>query len=188
MNPHAKPHLPLQFDLGDGLILRAPGPGDAEAVFAVVVGNREHLRVWLPWVDGSRAAQNTRDFLEQDAELRERGVTATYIILEKGEVAGFVGLHDIDPANRSFLIGYWLAKSSEGRGLITRSCRYLVTVLFERYGMERAVIRCDVRNARSAAIPQRLGFTLEGVERHAQRVNGEFIDLERYSLLRGESL
>lgn len=168
------------------MVLRAAEPDDAEEVFAVVDSNREHLRVWLPWVDGSQAARDTRAFLQQDAELRSRGETATYLVLENDAVAGFIGLHAIDPINRSFLIGYWLAKSSEGRGLITRSCHHMLTVAFEFYDMERAVIRCAVGNTRSAAIPKRLGFTLEGIERHGQRLHGGFVDLEIYSLLRGE--
>ncbi len=174
------------FDLGGGVSLRAAGPDAAEAVYAVVDANREHLAVWLPWVDGSRQPKDTRAFLERDAVQHSLGVTATFFIREGDAIAGMIGLHDIDPINRSFLIGYWLAKSSEGRGLATRSCRRLLMASFEECEMERAVIRCAVGNTRSAAVPRRLGFTLEGVERHGQRLNGGFVDLERYSRLRGE--
>ena len=52
--------------------------------------------------------------------------------------------------------------------------------------MERAVIRSALGNIRSAAVPKRLGFVLEGLERHGQKLNGRFIDLERYSRLSGE--
>lgn len=183
MNPQPISQFPLMFDLGGGLRLRAAEPDDAETVYAAVDRNRDHLRAWLPWVDGSQSVRDTRIFLEQDAEQRVRGVTATYLILDDGALAGFVGLHDIDQVNRSFLIGYWLDKRSEGLGLITQACRYLVKTAFEQFGMERAVIRCAMGNTRSAAVPKRLGFVLEGLERHGQRLNGEFVDLERYSLL-----
>ena len=186
MTPNPIPRFPPVFDLGGGIILRAAEPDDAEAVYAVVDRDRDHLRIWLPWVVGSQSARDTRAFLEQDSELRVRGVTATYLILENGEISGFIGLHNIDALNRSFLIGYWLAKRFEGRGLIARSCRHLVKIAFECYDMERAVIRCAAGNTRSAAVPKRLGFVLEGIERHGQRLNGEFVDLERYSLLSGD--
>jgi ribosomal-protein-serine acetyltransferase len=97
-----------------------------------------------------------------------------------------IGLHDIEWTNRSFLIGYWVTARAEGRGLITRACWALVNVAFEEWGMERAVILCGVGNKRSAAVPRRLGFTLEGVARHAQLLHGEFIDLQVWSLLRAE--
>lgn len=187
MHPSPRQKLPPVFDLGGGLVLRSADPDDAESVYAVVDANREHLRTWLPWVDRSRSASDTRAFLEQDAGQRARGVAATFILFLDDELAGFIGLHEIDQINRSFLIGYWLAKRFEGLGLMTRSCRHLLTVAFEQYDMERAVIRCAIGNARSAAIPRRLGFTLEGIERHGQRLHGGFVDLERYSRLRGDS-
>jgi ribosomal-protein-serine acetyltransferase len=188
VNPLAGPQFPPVFDLGGGVLLRAAEPGDAGALYAVVDSNREHLRLWLPWVDGSREPKHTRAFLERDAELRARGVTATFLVLEHEDraVAGMIGLHDIDTVNRSFLIGYWLAKRAEGRGLIARGCRRLMTAAFEECDMERAVIRCAVGNARSAAVPKRLGFTLEGIERHGQRLHDGFVDLEIYSRLRSE--
>ncbi len=52
--------------------------------------------------------------------------------------------------------------------------------------MERAVIRCAVGNSRSSAVPKRLGFTLEGIERHSQRLHDGFVDLEIYSRLRSD--
>jgi ribosomal-protein-serine acetyltransferase len=182
----ADPQFPSVFDLGGGAVLRAAEPDDAQDLYAVVDLNREHLRVWLPWVDGSQEPKHTRAFLEQDAGLRVRGITTTFLILENGAIAGMIGLHDIDTVNRSFLIGYWLAKHSEGRGLITRACQCLLKAAFEECDMERAVIRCAVGNARSAAVPKRLGFTLEGIERHGQRLLGGFVDLEIHSRLRGE--
>lgn len=186
MNPLAGTQFPPAFELGGDLILRAAEPDHAEAIFAVVDRNREHLRVWLPWVDGSQEPRHTRAFLEHDAGLRARGETAIYLILENDAIAGLIGLHDVDAIDRSFLIGYWLAKSSEGRGLITRSCQRLLSAAFEESDMERAVIRCAVGNSPSAAVPKRLGFTLEGIERHGQRLHGGFVDLEIYSRLRSD--
>jgi ribosomal-protein-serine acetyltransferase len=187
VNPLGSPHFPPLFDLGGDVLLRAAQPDDAEAVYAVVDLNREHLRIWLPWVDGSLEPKHTRVFLEQDAEQRARGMTATFLILEDGVIAGFIGLHDIDTNNRSFRIGYWLGQRCEGRGLMTRSCQRLLTVAFDWYDMERAVIRCAVGNTRSAAVPKRLGFKLEGIERHGQKLHGGFVDLEIYSRLSSDA-
>ena len=49
----------------------------------------------------------------------------------------------------------------------TRDARHrqaLTTVAFGLVGVERVVIRCDVSNAPSAAVPRKLGFTLHGTE------------------------
>ena len=179
-----RPTFPARWELGSGAALRAVHPDDAEAVYTLVDESREHLRAWLPWVEASRNADYTREFFEHVVQQREREATAAYLILEHDRIAGMIGLHDIDWTNRSFLIGYWISAHAQGRGLITRACRALVKLAFEEWGMERAVIQCGVGNGRSSAVARRLGFTLEGVARHAQLLHGEFIDLQVWSMLR----
>jgi ribosomal-protein-serine acetyltransferase len=46
------------------------------------------------------------------------------------------------------------------------------------------VIKCAVVNERSKAIPERLHFTFEGIEREGQNLNGEYTDLMVFSMLR----
>jgi ribosomal-protein-serine acetyltransferase len=52
----------------------------------------------------------------------------------------------------------------------------------------RVVIQCAVDNVKSCAIPLRLGFTLEGVLRQSDMLNGQFLDMNVYALLRNEWL
>jgi len=64
--------------------------------------------------------------------------------------------------------------------------RKLVEFAFRNMEMNRVQIRCGVGNHKSAAIPRRLGFTLEGIERAGERHDHSYIDLEVYSLLKKE--
>lgn len=41
-------------------------------------------------------------------------------------------------------------------------------------------------NTKSIAVPIRLGFTFEGVERNGELLHGHFIDLEVYGLLKSD--
>jgi ribosomal-protein-serine acetyltransferase len=45
------------------------------------------------------------------------------------------------------------------------------------------VIEAVVDNTRSRAIPERLGFTQEGILREAKRIRGRFEDAALYSML-----
>jgi ribosomal-protein-serine acetyltransferase len=161
-------------------------PEDAEEIFGAVCANREHLGRWLPWVESTHEVSDTRKFLEQVAANRREGKTAAYSVRVRGALAGLAGLHDIDQANGSAQIGYWLAAAYEGHGWMTRSVRALVCMAFEGAGLERIEIRCAAGNTRSQAIPRRLGFTYEGRLRSAQGLHGGRVDMLVYGLLREE--
>ena len=53
-------------------------------------------------------------------------------------------------------------------------------------GLNRIVIKCAVGNERSRAIAEKLDFKKEGILRQAEWVNGKFLDLYQFSLLREE--
>jgi ribosomal-protein-serine acetyltransferase len=47
--------------IGDDAELRLLEERHAEALFALIDGSREHLRRWLPWVDGNQSAGDARE-------------------------------------------------------------------------------------------------------------------------------
>jgi ribosomal-protein-serine acetyltransferase len=103
-----------------------------------------------------------------------------------GEFAGSVGCHAIDWANRACSIGYWIESRRQGQGIVTRSVADMLDYLLDSQRLHRVVIQCAVDNHRSCAIPKRLGFTKEGVLRHAERVGDRWLDLVTWSILEDE--
>ena len=177
---------PERVEVGPGLELRALQPEHADVMFALVDAERAHLRVWLPWVDGTRAVTDTRAFLLDVCAKRAAGQTLAYGLWEGEALRGVLGFHDISASNGNLQVGYWLSREGEGRGLMTMSVAAMLSVAYDTLQMERVEIRCAVRNRKSWAIPERLGFSLEGVMRHFQRLHGEFVDMRVYSLLERE--
>lgn len=182
----APPFAPALIPVSADCELRHLEPSDAEEIFAVVSANRDHLGRWLPWVESTREAGDTRKFLDQVAANRAQGKTAAYSLRLRGELAGLIGLHDIDEANGAAQIGYWLAARFEGQGWMTRAAGAVIEMAFSGLGLDRIEIRCAAGNRRSQAIPRRLGFTLEGRLRRAQRLHGGRVDILVYGLLREE--
>jgi ribosomal-protein-serine acetyltransferase len=89
-------------------------------------------------------------------------------ILCDGRIAGLIGFHRIDWANRLTSLGYWLGEAWQGRGLMTASCQALIDHGFSALNLNRIAIGCATGNVRSRAIPQRLGFVHEGTLRDAE--------------------
>jgi ribosomal-protein-serine acetyltransferase len=96
------------------------------------------------------------------------------------------GFNAIDWQNRRTEIGYWLAPPFQGRGVMTKTCRFLVAYAFAELNLNRVEILCAVENLRSRAVPERLGFREEGVLRQAEWVRDHFNDLVVYAMLAEE--
>ena len=176
----------MQLKIDSNTKLRSVEIKDADALFRVVDAHRAHLRPWLPWVDRTRSADDTRAFIEKSIKNEEKGTGLAAIIEERDEICGAVGLDSIDEKNRSSDIGYWLRHDVQGRGLATRAVVCLIEYAFTTLGLNRLGIRAAPSNRRSRAVAERLGFREEGILREAERHGDRFVDLVSYSLLRRE--
>src|SRR5579859_137424 len=162
--------------VGENIIVRPYRAGYGESLFAAVEESRKHIEPWLPWGDKHKSAEDSEEFVRKAAahwDLREDLPVGLWH-RETGAYLGGSGLHRIDWEVPAFEIGYWLRKSAEGRGYMTEAVRLLCGVAFETLSAERVEIRSATGNLRSAAVPKRLGFVLEGTLRSSKRVtNGE---------------
>jgi ribosomal-protein-serine acetyltransferase len=69
---------------------------------------------------------------------------------------------------------------------MTRAVAALIEHAVSVLELNRIEIRAAVGNARSHAVPQRLGFREEGTLRQAERVGGVYLDVVVFSLLASE--
>ncbi|WP_108652752.1 GNAT family N-acetyltransferase [Dongshaea marina] len=160
--------------------------GHAQEVYALVDNDRQHLRQWLPWVDQSTELKDTEGFIELSLEQERAGKGAQFIILSDEKVAGLVGINLIDLQHCRAEVGYWLAEGFEGQGIMTRSVATVLAYAFDTLGLNKLEIRCASGNHKSQVIPQRLGFHYDGTLRSHEKLNGEYVDHQVYSLLRSE--
>jgi len=171
---------------GRGLELRPLRLADARAVFEQVDANRLRLRRWLPWLDENRSPADSRAYILRMRAQARTGLGLSYGLWWKGRLVGVAGFNWIDTANHSAAIGYWLAREAEGHGLMTAAVSALLRHGFRRLDLNRIEIRAGIRNLRSRAIPERLGFRREGTLRQAEWVNGRYVDHAVYGLLAEE--
>jgi ribosomal-protein-serine acetyltransferase len=166
--------------LGDGLELRLLELRHAPQLFELTKANLDRL-YWMPReIDEAESASRIRKGLERLAEAS--GVSAG--IFDHGALCGVVGLFRIDDRRETGEMGYWVGAGNEGRGIATRACRAMLQYAFDERGLHRVELGIAASNARSAALAERLGFTLEGRLREADRlVDGTRDDLLVYGLL-----
>jgi ribosomal-protein-serine acetyltransferase len=174
---------PLPADLGEDAVLRRLTIDDLDELWALVQVERDRIGVWMPWIAETRTIQDERTWLER-VVADEHGLDGCGVFVG-GRYAGGVGLMP-GAFGIAAEIGYWIGSAHEGRGHITRAVRALIDIGFRELGLHRIWIRAGVENTRSRAIPERLGFTREGILRGDGRGSGGFYDLVVYGLLEDE--
>jgi ribosomal-protein-serine acetyltransferase len=93
---------------------------------------------------------------------------------------------NVDWVNRWVALSYWLDEAHQGKGIMTASCRAFISHAFTAWKMNRITIQCATENIRSRAIPERLGFTLEGILRETEWLYDHYVDHALYALRRSE--
>jgi len=172
--------------VGDRIELRQIDRQHVDELFQLIDSNRNYLRQWNPWLDvmQSRAAVEklVAAWLQQFEN--RRGFCAG--IWFDGHLCGTIHHLNVDWLNRTTALTYWLDETHQGKGIMTESCRAIVSHAFETWKLNRITIECATDNARSRAIPERLGFKLEGIVREAEWLYDHYVDHALYGLLRSD--
>jgi ribosomal-protein-serine acetyltransferase len=155
----------------------------AQELYDLTDRNREHLKPWMPWAELTTSVADTTAFLTHVRGEWAAGRAFHANIRYHGTLVGGMGLHGMSSTDKVCELGYWIDKDHEGRGIVTRATRALVTAAFQGHGFARVGISADVDNVRSRAVPERLGFQLEGVTRAAVVVGGRHRDQAQYGML-----
>lgn len=172
--------------INEDLSLKLLEPREAAQLFELTVQDQKRLGEWLPWVAHTQEVSDTENFIRSQLDSFARGLGVNCGIVYQGEIAGCVSLQDLNQANRKVSIGYWLGSSYQGKGLMTQSCRALINYAFHELGLNRVEIRAGVGNRKSRSVPERLGFTEEGIIRQAELNGDRYIDHVVYGMLASE--
>lgn len=177
----------FEIKVNDTLSLKLRHVEDAEALYALVDVNRDHLRPWFPWVDTTLSADDSKKFIEKCQEDFAQKKAADFGVWYEGKCVGSMGFHTIRQNHQWAEIGYWLSKDSTGKGVMTECVKAMINYGFNDLGLHRIQIKCDADNLKSKAIPERLGFILEGTRRECRKnEDGSFSDEFIYGILRTE--
>lgn len=165
MNNLVKP-FPNRID-SERLYIRPILPGDGIMVHEAITRSREELKQWLPFAQKQQTAEQTEEnIIRAYAAFLLREDIRLHIFRKEDEAfIGATGLHRINWEIPKFEIGYWIDTKYSGNGYITEAVEALTQFAINDLCAKRVEIRCDSDNINSRRIPERLGFTLEGILR-----------------------
>ncbi len=175
-----QPWLPLRTER---LRLRDFVPSDLDAVHAY--GSDAEVARFMEW--GPNSLDDTRAFLDRALASQAAWPRLDYGLaiehLSDGKVIGSMGLYLRDAANRTVEIGYCLHRHHWRQGLVHEAAHALIDMGFRRLGLHRAYATCDVRNAGSFGVMEKLGMRREGRLRRDRLIKGDWRDTYVYAVL-----
>ncbi|MCK8061571.1 MULTISPECIES: GNAT family N-acetyltransferase [unclassified Fusibacter] len=80
-------------------------------------------------------------------------------------------------------LGFMVNKNYWNRGITTEAMNSVIRYCFDDLGFNKVIGRAFQRNEASNHVLQKLGMTFEGIQRQHMIKDGEFVDLNCYSLL-----
>lgn len=148
----------------DRVLLRKHQLDVAPTMFGYVERDRERLRQFLPWVDSTKTIQDEIEYIKMTHEKWDKFELFDYGIFNRDTdtYMGNVGVHTIAWIHERCELGYWILGDFEGKGFMSDAVSGLEKTCFEM-GFNRVEIRCSSLNRRSASVPRKLGYRLEGM-------------------------
>lgn len=164
------------------LVLRPLTEADVPALFAIHA-DPAAMRYWSAplWQDDRRG----RDMVARDLDAAQTDHLRLGIELaQPGTLVGTCTLFGISTQCRRAELGYMLASSAWGQGLMQEALRAFLGFAFGALDLNRIEADTDPRNVRSMRLLERLGFVREGYFRERWIVGDEVSDAAMYGLLR----
>ena len=173
------------IEVRENVFLKELEIDDAGYIFKAIDSQREYLGKWLPFVEFTKSVKDSLDYVSSVVTMPEECKEWQFAIFCGSDFAGLAGFKGTDRLNRKSEIGYWLCGKFQNHGIMTDSVKTLIKFGFSELGLNRIQIKCAPENVKSNKIPERLGFTLEGIERDSEFVKeGVFRDANVWSLIK----
>jgi len=149
----------------DAVLLRPLEQSDFNNLLPFALNEQD---LWKFSLVGAEGEDGLKNYMNITLNARKEAKEYPFIVFDKrtNEYAGSTRFYDIQLAFKTLQLGYtWYGKKFQGTGL-NKHCKFLLLSLaFERLGMERFELRADNNNERSIAAMKSIGCKVDGVLR-----------------------
>jgi ribosomal-protein-serine acetyltransferase len=157
-DPPLPPVAPPELPVDDEVSLVRLSRDDANEVYRLVDGDRQHLARFELWALGYTLKDAQDSFVNYE-ETVGSGLEASYKVMRRGEFVGLTYL--FRTGTEEARLGYWLIQSAEGQGVMARATRRLRDYGFKEWGLDSIYLEIMSDNVRSQALARRLGARLQ---------------------------
>ena len=160
---------------------------------------RSDIPLFVAWINDGRTTRTTGFrapmsiameeswFGDMLADQGKTGYMFTVCLLADDRPIGSVSLSDLDLLNGSASLGIIIGEPADrGRGHGTDTLEAILGFGFASLRLERIWLDVFEYNPGAQRVYERVGFKLEGIQRHAFFRNDRFFDVHRMAILSGE--
>ena len=158
--------------------IRPLEPGDAAVLQPLVVANREHLAPWDP--------QRPEHYFTLDGQQEQvagqlarsrAGHEYPYVMTLGRQIVGRITLSNVVRGPlQSAVLGYWIDRGHQGRGLTSQAVRTVVDLARDDLGLHRLEAGTLLHNAASQRVLLANGFEEYGVAARLLKIAGTWQD------------
>lgn len=178
--------MAFKLKIDEQLSLVQPNFSMATEAFEALDKDREHLRKFLDFVDGTKTPEDEKGYIKLKLDGYLRGTDRLFFIAFGDEMVGAIDFHFMNLNDETAEIGYWVNSAHCGKNIATKAVRAVCELGFAEMGLNRLTIVADVTNLPSNRVAEKSGFRKEGTFKQAKKLYGEFTDLNSYALLKSE--
>ncbi|TDB79395.1 N-acetyltransferase [Actinomadura sp. KC216] len=168
---------------GERVGLRRVAAIDQEAFVDLSRRSESYFR---PWILAPKTAAEFDRYVKRFDGVAAEGFVVC--LLETKAMAGFVNINEIvrGPYQRG-VIGYGAFVSGTGHGYMTEGLQLLLNYAFDDLGLHRVEADIQPDNHRSRKLVQRLRFRKEGFSPNFIKINGRWMDHERWAIVKEQN-
>lgn len=174
--------MDFSCELADGIVLRPVQVSDAAELAAAVQANRSYLAPWEPIrPEEFYTLEGQREVIERRRAELDAWTALPLVLSAKGSIVGLLTLSSIvRGAFQNAHVGYWLAQSAQGTGLMTAAVGTAIKVARDHLGLHRLEAATLVHNVASQRVLEKNGFEAYGTAHAYLRIAGLWQDHRMY--------
>jgi ribosomal-protein-alanine N-acetyltransferase len=169
---------------GTSILLRPLRIEDHHEYTSVRADNRDWLGPWDATSPVPASAPRTfADLVDLYQEDALAGRMVPLVVETEGRLVGQINVSNIVLGSfRSCTVGYWVARSVAGRGIIPTALALVSDHVIGDLGLHRVEINIRPENVASLAVVRKLGFRDEGVRARMLHIDGDWRDHRSFAL------